>query len=142
LIANAYGDDAGNIYDINDKQVYIANVQAVSSIRIIDVIACSASKNITSWQAIGVQDIRTYNPLPPSSEIWWNQTNDVTQVRISESIRNGADTFGPPTVTPMPVSSLLFAVGSNTQEPASRGSFRAVRIGNTNKNVVVDPTVK
>jgi hypothetical protein len=24
----------------------------------------------------------------------------------------------------------------------SRGSFRAVRIGNTNKNVVVDPTVK
>jgi hypothetical protein len=29
--------------------------------------------------------------------------------------------------------SLLFAVGSNTQEPASRGSFRAVEISNANK---------
>jgi hypothetical protein len=119
LIANAHGDNNGNIYDVRNKQVDITGVQAASSIKIIDVIACNANKNIASWQATGIQDVRTYNPLGPSGEIWWNQTNDATQKRIVESIRSGADTSGPPTVAPVPVTSYLLGSGSESRSVIS-----------------------
>ena len=117
IIINAHGINRyGLIEDVEGNELNIVNLRLIltSNTKIIDVVACYANKGPSEVEvgSGNTVEVRTYNPR--DDVIWWNQTNDATNNRIPDSIRNGTDTSGPSLIPPASIRSFLPIIGSSS----------------------------
>jgi hypothetical protein len=106
VIVVAHGNSDGTFQDVNKTNIDLSSKTSVSNTQILDVVACYADQGPQLLGLLpGGTEVRTYNPL--NDVIWWNQTNQVIDQKIPESIRTGLNTSGQPTVKQEPTTHFL-----------------------------------
>jgi hypothetical protein len=122
LIIIYHGGYGGTIYGVDNVMVDInalTNNDIGTKLVTVDLVGCYANMGVSNFiNNTNIPDVRTYNPN--DEVILFNQTNDVLNNRIPESIGTGADTSGQPNALPMPD---LIYFGSKTENPTPPNNY-------------------
>jgi hypothetical protein len=125
-----HGGSDGSIYGVDNVKVDVGSLNTSnigSNLKTVDLVGCYANIGVEQFtRTTGISDVRTYNP--ENKEIIYNQTNDVVNNRIPESIRTGVDTSGPSSVVP---ATDFWNVGSRAENLTIN---KGEQYGNNKKN--------
>jgi hypothetical protein len=100
LILIYHGGPGGTILDVKGVEYTLPDSTKIgSNLKTVDLVGCYADAAVDKAKSSqnAIPDLRSYNLR--GDVIWNGQTNDAVQNRIPESIRTGADTSGPPSIT-------------------------------------------